>query len=118
MKLTNFDLQDKEVNFAKLKRVMEENSFVHAEQWDYQRATFDIKMLDKTDDATYYLRVPVIAVDGEIPKKSATVKILTPYLGRHYYPHGVEYDEEFPNKITSKCEAKLKAVEEELNSEL
>ncbi|PSL50820.1 YugN-like protein [Salsuginibacillus halophilus] len=115
MKITGFDVQEKEINFAQLSRIMSDLSFIHEGQWDYERVTFDVKMLDATDEATYFLRQQAVAISGEIPKDNAVVKLLTPVLGRHYYPHGVEYDEEFPEKIVAKCESKLKQLEGELN---
>ncbi len=110
MYLDKFDFKDKEMTFGSALHVFEQNGFIHAEQWDYERVTFDYKMLDKTDNATYYLRVQAVAVDGDIPKDSTRIRFLTPILGRHYYPHGVEYDEDFKEKIVNKCNEKLEKV--------
>ncbi|MFC5712290.1 YugN family protein [Thalassorhabdus alkalitolerans] len=117
MKIEGFDIQEQEVSFGKLHMVIEENGFVHSEQWDYERVTFDYRFLDKAEDATYYLRIPAYSVSGEIGKEDTRVKLMTPYLGRHYYPHGVEYDEEFPEKIVNKCKQKLAAIEKELKED-
>ena len=39
-----------------------------------------------------------------------------PVIGKHYYPHGVEYgeDEHFPESLVKDCEATLKAVHDAL----
>ena len=104
-------LTDKEYQLVTLRYAAESLGFVHAEQWDYERVTFDYKMVGQ--DATYYLRIPAIAIQGEIPKDDTIVKLLTPNLGRYYYPHGVEYeDETFPQSIIDKCNRKLEQLKE------
>lgn len=111
MKFDHVGLADKEITFAEIRHVAENLGFVHAEQWDYERAMFDHKMV--IQDATYYLRIPVFATQGEIPKNDTIVKMMDPILGRHYYPHGVEYDDEtFPQPIIDKCNAKLEQLKE------
>ncbi|GAJ99678.1 YugN family protein [Geomicrobium sp. JCM 19055] len=114
MKITDFNFPDKELKFGNLLPVMDKHGFIHAEQWDYERVTFDYEMKDEREGATYFLRVPAYAIDGDIPGEDTVVKLMTPILGRHYYPHGVEYDEEFPDKIVSKVKSKLQGVEEGL----
>ncbi|WP_240375075.1 YugN family protein [Bacillus piscicola] len=114
MKIEGYDFEGKEYNFGSLVRIMEKHGFVHAEQWDYERVSLDYKMLDTTQNATYYLRVLAYAVDGEIPKRSTKVRLLTPILGRHYYPHGVEYDEDFPDKIVKKSTAIIEKAAKDL----
>ncbi|SFL57844.1 YugN family protein [Salibacterium qingdaonense] len=114
MKIEDYDFHGKEFNFGRLVRIMESNGFIHEGQWDYERVTFDYKLLDQTDDATYYLRVQAVAVQGEIPKEDAEVRLLTPFFGRHYYPHGIEYDEDFPEKIIKKCTQKIEKLQQDL----
>ncbi|AXF55502.1 YugN family protein [Salicibibacter kimchii] len=117
MKLTDFHFPDKEIGFGRLLKVMQDHGFIFGEQWDYERATFDLKMPDERDAGTFYLRVPCFTIDGDIPHDETLVKLMTPLLGRHYYPHGVEYgeDEGFPDKIINRSKQKLSAVDEELN---
>lgn len=117
MKLTDFHFPDKEVGFGPLLDVMRDHGFIFGEQWDYERATFDFKMPDESDPGTFYLRVPVFTVNGDIPHDETLVKLMTPMLGRHYYPHGVEYGEEegFPDKIINRSKQKLSTIDEALN---
>ncbi|SDI65748.1 YugN family protein [Natribacillus halophilus] len=116
MKLTDFNFPDKEIRFGSLLDIMRGKGFIFAEQWDYERAMFDLKMPVEGDPGVFYLRVPVFAVDGDIPGDETTVKLMTPILGRHYYPHGVEHGEEenFPDHIVDKCKQLLTSVDEEL----
>ncbi|MFB5660701.1 YugN family protein [Alteribacillus sp. HJP-4] len=110
MKIEDFDFHGKQITLEHLTRIMENNGFIHGGQWDYERVTYDYKMLDQTDNATYFIRLQAFAVSGEIPKDDATVEVMTPFLGRHYYPHGVEYDETFPDKIVRKTKQKIESV--------
>ncbi|RKD75483.1 YugN-like protein [Sinobaca qinghaiensis] len=110
MQITDYEFEGTQITFGRLHRIIKDAGFIHAGQWDYERVTFDYKFFDRTDDATYYLRIPAYAVEGDIPAEDTVVQILTPYFGRHYYPHGIEYDEEFPEKIIQKCRDKTKAV--------
>lgn len=118
MKFENSGLSNLEVKFSTLQYVAESLGFVHAGQWDYERITFDYKIPSQEVNVTYYLRVQGYAVEGEVPKANAKIKLLTPILGKHYYPHGVEYDEDFPKNVVNKCETKLQQLKEKLENAL
>ncbi len=116
MNFDNSGLADKELHFSTIRYAAETLGFVHAEQWDYERAMFDLKMVHH--DGTFYLRVPVYAIDGDIPKDGTVVRVLTPILGKYYYPHGVEYEnEEFPQAIVDKCNNKLEQLKAALEKD-
>jgi hypothetical protein len=109
VKFEHIELADKELKFETLRYAAESIGFIHAGQWDYQRVTFDYKIINQGD--VYYLRVPAYAVKGDIPKDDTIVKLMTPMLGKHYYPHGVEYEgETFPQPIIDKCNKKLELL--------
>ncbi|WP_096199224.1 YugN family protein [Bacillus sp. FJAT-45350] len=115
MKFENIGINSEEVKFSTLKHAAESVGLVHAGQWDYERVSFDYKYEDQVENAIYYLRVQGVAVEGEIPKSDAVVKLLDPILGKHYYPHGVEYDgEDFPKAIVDKSKKKLEQFKEKL----
>lgn len=116
MNFENVGLTDLEVKFATLQYVAEKLGFVHAGQWDYERVSFDYKIPSNEENVTYYLRVQGYAIEGEVPNEDAKIKLLTPILGKHYYPHGVEYDEEFSKNIVDKCTKKLNELKEKLDS--
>ena len=85
--------------------VMEQNGLECHGAWDYDRMTFD-KRFD-LKEGRYYLRVFCIATSGDVGNKSAVLKILKPAIGKYYYPHGVEYDENeevFPKHLVKECE--------------
>ncbi len=111
MKFEETGLTGKEVEFSEAEHVLGEAGFIHAGQWDYERVTFDYKFDDLVNNDIYYLRVQAYAVKGEIPSRASVIKLLDPILGKHYYPHGVEYQEEdFPKHIVEKSKKKLDQI--------
>ncbi|BAB06325.1 YugN family protein [Halalkalibacterium halodurans] len=116
MKFEQFQFEGREVRFESLRHAAESAGFIHAGQWDYERVTFDLKIVHQED--IYYLRVPAYAIKGDIPHDDCVVRMLTPILGKHYYPHGVEYDgEDFPEPIVNRCTKKLEQIKANLDSE-
>jgi hypothetical protein len=114
MQFTNSKLIGATIGFTLLTEVMQNQRFVLAGQWDYERVTYDYKFEILKD--VYYLRIQGFAVEGEIGGRHAQVKLLPPLLGKHYYPHGVEYGENevFPTNVIQKIEQLLQNIEKKL----
>ena len=110
MNLETIGLEDVTIDFDRLSAIMEDIGFVLAGQWDYERVTFDRKIQKQGD--VYYLRIQAYAVEGEIDSRHTVVKMITPILGKHYYPHGVEYGdgEYFPADVVSTSKNLLSKV--------
>ncbi len=51
---------------------------------------------------------------GDVDKGDAVIKLLTPLLGKHYYPTGIEYGEkeEFPETTVERASKLLKNAKE------
>lgn len=79
MQFTNTNFTDAVVDLTLLTEIMENNHFVLAGQWDYERVTYDYKFEILKD--IYYLRVQGFAVEGDIGGRHAQVKLLPPLLG-------------------------------------
>lgn len=96
--------------------VMLEHDLVRGGQWDYERVTYDKKYTVK--EGTFYLRIFGYTTDGDVDKRDAIINLKKPVIGKHYYPHGVEYgeDEHFPKSLLKDCEATLKAVNKALQA--
>ncbi len=118
MKFDKTGLESTIVQFPILDHIMHENGLVLAGQWDYERVTYDYKFEDMTNGDVYYLRVPGVAIEGMVESSYAVIKLGKPYVGKHYYPHGVEYDEEFPETILNTCYKKLEILRDQLGSAL
>ncbi len=115
MKFEETGLEGVSIEFHALEDIMENAGFHYV--YDYERVTFDYKIIDQVKDDIYYFRVQAFATDGEVPNPHSTVKLMKPILGKHYYPHGIEYDEEFSQKIIDKCNKKLKNITENIKAE-
>lgn len=117
MKIEGTGLEGKEVTLVELDHVMGELGFIRW-AWDYKRATFDFKYEDKTSGNTFYLRVPSSVVKGSIEEvgkdNESIIQIHEPYIGKHLYPHGFDYEFDFPKNILDHAKQKL----EDLNNNL
>jgi hypothetical protein len=103
------------VELARLDEIMKTEGLVKGEHWDYERVTYDRKF--SMVEGTFYLRVMGYAIEGDVGGRHAVLKLLTPLLGKYYYPHGVEYggNEEFPVQVQQTSENILKRVKEKLD---
>lgn len=118
MKLENLGIEDTVVDLKPLDHIMGKHAFIRAGQWDYERVTYDYKIGSNETNVTYYIRVQGYALEGDVDRKDAVIKILTPLLGKHYYPHGIEYGEEenFPENLVERARKILQSLSEELQS--
>ncbi|MCQ6275140.1 hypothetical protein JMM81_09215 [Bacillus sp. V3B] len=84
-------------------------------QWDYERVTYDRKF--ELEEGVFYLRIMGHAVEGDVGSNKALIQLTTPLLGKHYYPHGVEYGEgeQFPKPLVAECEKILTELKAEID---
>ncbi|HEX6594817.1 MAG TPA: YugN family protein [Bacillota bacterium] len=117
MKLENLEIEDTIIDLKPLDHLMGKNAFIRAGQWDYERVTYDYKIGSKEKNITYYIRIQGYAIEGDVDKGDAVIKLMTPLLGKHYYPHGVEYgeDENFPKNLVERAKNIVAKVRDEVN---
>src|SRR5437763_72392 len=99
----------------RLDEVMSDHGLVRAGQWDYERVTYDKKF--ELREGVFYLRVQGYSVEGDVDTFHAVIQLMTPILGKHYYPHGVEYgeDEVFPTSLVNQCKKLLEEISAEIS---
>ena len=114
MRFENTGIEETVVPFPELEVIMESVGLIRGGAWDYERVTYDFKFENRETGDVYYLRVPGVAIEGEIEKRNCIVKLGYPYVGHHYYPHGVEYDEVFPDEVVEVSKKRLAALNEAL----
>ena len=116
MYFENTGLENLTADVNRLDEVMEEHGLVRAEQWDYERASYDRKF--ELKEGIFYLRIQGYTIEGDIGAHRATLQLLKPTLGKHYYPHGMEYgeDELFPSSLVKQCESILRAVSSDVQA--
>jgi YugN-like family len=114
VKFENTGIEKLKADLNQLDEVMLEYGLVREGQWDYERVTYDKKFEIK--DGTYYLRIRGYAVEGDVGADRAVIELLPPLLGKHYYPHGVEYGEgeNFPASLVNQCKNLLDQLKAEL----
>lgn len=115
MKFESFGFENVTADLDRLDQLMPDHGLIRAEQWDYERVSYDRKF--ELKDGTFYLRILGYAVEGDVGAHKAAIKLLTPLLGKHYYPHGVEYGEgeSFPASLVKQCEKILADIKAELD---
>ncbi len=116
MKFENTGIEKMRADLNRLDEVMKEHGLIREGQWDYERVTYDKKFEIK--EGVYYLRVRGYAVEGDVGSHKATIQLMTPLLGKYYYPHGVEYGENeyFPPALINQCDTILNKLNAEVES--
>ncbi|CAH0345963.1 YugN family protein [Bacillus sp. CECT 9360] len=114
MKFEDYRFENFSADLNRLDQVMPEHGLFRGEQWDYERVNYDRKF--ELKDGIFYLRVQGFAVEGDVGAHKAVIELMTPTLGKHYYPFGVEYGEgeTFPASLVKQCEQILAEVKAEL----
>lgn len=116
MKFENTEIDQLKADLIRLDDVMLDHGLVREGQWDYERVTYDRKF--ELKEGVYYLRVQGYAVEGDVGARKATIQLMTPILGKHYYPHGVEYgeDEQYPVSLVNQCKEILDDVKTKVST--
>lgn len=116
MRIENTGIDDLVVDVRPLNKITGQHAFILGESWDYERVTYDYRIDSNEKNITYYIRVQGYAISGDVDSRNAVVKLLTPLLGKHYYPHGVEYGEEenFPESMVERAQTLLTGLANEL----
>jgi hypothetical protein len=115
VRFENTGYENIKVDLSRLDDVMADYGLVREGQWDYERVTYDRKF--ELKEGVFYLRVFGHAVEGDVGAHKALIQLMKPLLGKHYYPHGVEYGEgeNFPKALVSQCEKILGDVKTHLD---
>jgi hypothetical protein len=103
----------KEVFFADLEHYMSDLGFDRG-AWDYKHATYDYKIQDK--NGVFYLRIEANVTEGKLEDTHAVLKLEDPYMGKHLFPHGLDYDYPMPDSVVQTAKRKLQMLNEKLSS--
>ena len=68
-------------------------------QWEYRRATYDLKLHDRSNGEDYFLRISTRAVEGKLENPDAVLELEAVYIGRATFPHGLDYESPIPQPI-------------------
>ena len=76
-------------------------------QWEYNRATYDLKLEDKSRGEDYFLRVSARAVEGKLESPDCILAIEHVYIGKATFPHGLDYESPIPEPILNAAKQRL-----------
>ncbi|WP_127531506.1 YugN family protein [Paenibacillus kobensis] len=79
-------------------------------QWEYTRATYDLKLEDNASRETYFVRFNTRAVEGKLENPNAVLSIEAVYLGRATFPHGLDYESQVPQQILNIANQRLEQL--------
>lgn len=115
LKFESSGYEQVKADLNRLDEVMKEQGLIREGQWDYERVTYDKKF--EVKEGVYYLRIQGYAVEGDVGAHKATIQLMTPLLGKYYYPHGVEYgdDEVYPQALVNQCQTILGTLKAEID---
>ncbi|MCM3746169.1 YugN-like family protein [Paenibacillus pasadenensis] len=113
MIIENTGLDGMKSDLAHLDESAESLGFVRW-QWEYYRATYDLKFVDRNTDQEYFLRFNTRAVEGKLENPAAVLAIEHVYLGRATFPHGLDYESPVPQPILSAAQQKLVELKQKL----
>ncbi|WP_274650491.1 YugN family protein [Paenibacillus humicola] len=79
-------------------------------QWEYYRATYDLKIEDRAGQEDYFLRFNVRAVEGRLEQAHALLQIESVYIGRATFPHGLDYESPIPQPVLNAATQRLQEL--------
>ncbi|MED4600796.1 YugN family protein [Paenibacillus validus] len=106
MIIENSGLKGLKSDLAHLDESMEQLGFVRW-QWEYYRATYDLKLEDKANREDYFLRINTRVESGKLESPYAILYIEDVYIGRATFPHGLDYQSPVPDSIMKAVNGKL-----------
>ncbi|UJF35256.1 YugN family protein [Paenibacillus hexagrammi] len=81
-------------------------------QWEYTRATYDLKIEDKSGKAVYFLRVNARVESGKLESPYAVLYLEDAYVGRETFPHGLDYNVTLPDSVNKIIQQKLSQLKQ------
>jgi len=104
-------LKGLQAELAELDESSEKLGFVRW-QWEYYRATYDLKIEDTPNREEYFLRINTRAVEGKLESPSAVLAVEDVYIGKATFPHGLDYESPVPDAVMKAAKQKLAALKQ------
>ncbi|UVI27855.1 YugN-like family protein [Paenibacillus spongiae] len=79
-------------------------------QWEYYRATYDLKLEDRANQQDYFLRINTRAIEGKLESAYAVLQVEAIYIGRATFPHGLDYESPVPQPILNAATQRLQEL--------
>lgn len=114
MILENTGLNGMRSDLAHLDESCEKLGFVRW-QWEYSRATYDLKLHDRAGGNDYFLRINTRAVEGKLENPDAILEVEHVYIGRATFPHGMDYESPIPESILNAAKQRAQELKQLLS---
>lgn len=114
MIIENTGLKGLKSDLAHLDEVTTHLGFVRW-QWEYYRATYDLKFEDTATQAEYFLRLNARVETGKLENPYAILTMEDAYIGKTTFPHGLDYVSPIPPAILKAAEQKLSQLKAKLS---
>jgi hypothetical protein len=114
MILENTGLNGMRSDLAHLDESGEKLGFVRW-QWEYSRATYDLKLHDRASGNDYFLRINTRAVEGKLENPDTILEVEHVYIGRATFPHGLDYESPIPESILSAAKQRVQELKQLLS---
>ncbi|MBO8163188.1 MAG: hypothetical protein H0Z34_05600 [Brevibacillus sp.] len=101
-----------EIHLYELDKMMNEIGFIRW-AWDYEHATYDYKIEEK--ESVFFVRVQANAVEGALEDPDTLLRLEEPYIGKHLFPHGLDYEAPVPDKVMAKAKEALSRLKHKLS---
>jgi hypothetical protein len=84
-------------------------------QWEYYRATYDLKIEDRSTNGEYFLRVNARVESGKLESPYAVLVLEDSYMGKTSFPHGLDYEAPIPDAVQKAAQQKLAQLKQQLS---
>jgi hypothetical protein len=112
--IENTGLKGLKSDLAHLDEVTTKLGFVRW-QWEYYRATYDLKFEDTANKAEYFLRLNTRVETGKLESPDAILFVEEAYIGKATFPHGLDYISPIPPAILDAAQQKLSQLKAQLS---
>ncbi|WP_168121968.1 YugN family protein [Paenibacillus sp. HB172176] len=83
-------------------------------QWEYYRATYDLKLVEQSTGTEFFLRMNTRAIEGKLESPHALLSVEAVYMGRATFPHGLDYETPIPQHILDTALQRLDQLKKHL----
>lgn len=113
MIIENSGLQGLKSDLAHMDETMESLGFVRW-QWEWYRATYDLKIEDKVDLMNYFFRINARVESGKLENPYAILYLTDSYIGKETFPHGLDYDVQIPTSVMKVVDEKIAKLKQQI----
>jgi hypothetical protein len=111
MIIENSGLQDLKSDLAAMDEAMGKAGFIRW-QWEYYRATYDLKITDKDSKSNYFLRVNARVDEGKLENPYSILHLTDTYIGKETFPHGLDYEAEIPAPVMKEAHERIASLKQ------